>query len=381
MVQAAGIAEQLVTPLVKIGSDDAQQTQMGKPFPLVLSPVEASMNFIQLQEYFIKNHEKIRQAASEYGAVMFKGFTVRSGEEWASVMYQSGIKEMEYVGGAAVRKLIVGSEERFNDLQVLTTNESPPSEPIPFHHELAQTPNPPDHIAFFCQMNNAEGGSTPLIRSDHVHAWLQENHPAFLAKIAEGVKYRKVAPEENDPSSALGRSWKAMYNVQTREEAQAKAAEQGSTLEFLDGGNCRITTKVLPTVRDASNGNKSFFNQVVAAYTGWTDSRNNPKEAVVFADDTFLPDDVMTALVAFMDANKSAYRWQPGMFVIVDNSVAAHSRQPFSGGRRKAYACIGKGTKPVGNQTHLVLHSGDRIPSVGFGIWQIPRPETAECVY
>ena len=68
------IAQQLVTPLVKIGTDEAQTTQNGKPFPLVLSPTEEGINFIQLQEYFIANHEKIRQAASEYGAVMFSGF-------------------------------------------------------------------------------------------------------------------------------------------------------------------------------------------------------------------------------------------------------------------------------------------------------------------
>ena len=89
----------------------------------------------------------------------------------------------------------------------------------------------------------------------------------------------------------------------------------------------------------------------------------------------------MTGLVAFMEENKCCYAWEAGKFVIVDNTVACHSRQPFSGGRRKTFACIGKGTKPVGKQTHLVLRSGDRLPSVGFGIWQIPRPDTAECVY
>ena len=36
------------------------------------------------------------------------------------------------------------------------------------HHELAQTPDPPDHICFYCSINDAEGGSTPLIRSDFV---------------------------------------------------------------------------------------------------------------------------------------------------------------------------------------------------------------------
>ena len=203
----------------------------------------------------------IRQAASEYGVVMFSGFEIKTGEEWASVLYKSGIKQMEYVGGAAVRNLIVGNEERFNDMQILTTNESPPSEPIPFHHELAQTPNPPDHILFYCSINDAEGGSTPLLRSDMVYDYLNGKYPEFTAKIEElGVKYRKVAPEENDPSSSLGRSWKASFNVTTREEAETAAAAQGSTLEWRENGDVRVVSKTLPAVRVSSNGNKSFFN-------------------------------------------------------------------------------------------------------------------------
>lgn len=43
---------------------------------------------------------------------MFLGFDILSGEEWASILNQSGLKEVPYIGGAAVRKLIVGSENR-----------------------------------------------------------------------------------------------------------------------------------------------------------------------------------------------------------------------------------------------------------------------------
>lgn len=60
----------------------------------------------------MKHHEDVRTAASQYGAVMFSGFDIKSGEEWASVLGKSGIKEMPYIGGAAVRNLIVGNEER-----------------------------------------------------------------------------------------------------------------------------------------------------------------------------------------------------------------------------------------------------------------------------
>ena len=147
------------------------------------------------------------------------------------------------------------------DMQILTTNESPASEPIPFHHELAQTPNPPDHICFYCSVNDAEGGSTPLIRSDMVYDYLFGKYPDFVTKIEElGVKYRKVAPEENDPSSALGRSWKAMYNVETKEDAEREAAKQGSTLEWRENGDVRVISQKLPAIRVSSNGNKTFFN-------------------------------------------------------------------------------------------------------------------------
>jgi hypothetical protein len=234
---------------------------------------------------------------------------------------------MPYVGGAAVRKLIVGNENRMNNMQVLTTNESPASEPIPFHHELAQTPDFPHHICFYCSINDAEGGSTPLIRSDYVYDYLHGKYPDFTKKVEElGVMYKKVAPEVDDPSSALGRSWKSMYHVSTKEEAEGEAAKQGSKLEWLENGDCRIISQKLPAIRESSNGRKVFFNQVIAAYTGWIDSRNDPKKAVVFGDNSPMDDAVLTDLSDFMNKNKVAYKWIPGKFVIVDNTVAYHSR-------------------------------------------------------
>lgn len=66
----------------------------------------------------MKNHKLILKASSEYGAVLFSGFEIKSGEEWASVLYKTGIKETCSLGGSAVRKLIVGNEERMQNLQV-----------------------------------------------------------------------------------------------------------------------------------------------------------------------------------------------------------------------------------------------------------------------
>jgi len=58
----------------------------------------------------MKNHDNVIKAASIYGAVMFRGFEILTGEEWSSVINRTGLKQMNYVGGAAVRNLIVGHE-------------------------------------------------------------------------------------------------------------------------------------------------------------------------------------------------------------------------------------------------------------------------------
>ena len=82
-----------------------------------------------------------------------------------------------------------------------------------------------------------------------------------------------------------------------------------------------------------------------------------------------------------MKENECAYRWTPGKFVIVDNTVTYHSREPFKG-RRIVYAAIGNGVKPLPDtQTHLVLTSGDKMPMLGCGLWKMPKDVCAETVY
>jgi hypothetical protein len=138
-----------------------------------------------------------------------------------------------------------------------------------------------------------------------------------------------------------------MFHVKTKEDAEAEMTKLRYTWEWLDNGECKVITEALPAVRVSSNGKKTFFNQIIAAYTGWIDKRNDPKKAVVYGDGTPLPSEILDDLSAFMIENRCAYQWTNGQFAIVDNTVTYHSRQPFSGGRRKVFACIGKGTKPV----------------------------------
>lgn len=103
-------------------------------------------------------------------------------------------------------------------------------------------------------------------------------------------------------------------------------------------------SKVLPAIRLSTNGRKTFYNQVLAAYTGWIDSRNELGQAVLFEDGSKIPEEFIADLEKFMNENACVYEWNEGQFVIIDNSVTYHSRQPFTG-RRVVYASIADGKK------------------------------------
>ena len=114
----------------------------GRPFPLALSPVEKNLPTSHLIEYVNTNRSELLHGALTHGAVLLRGWTETTPEEFADVAGALNLQKFPYVGGAAPRTNVV------RDV-VFTTNESPPSEPIPFHHEMAQCPIPPI----------AEGGS------------------------------------------------------------------------------------------------------------------------------------------------------------------------------------------------------------------------------
>ena len=118
-----------------------------------------------------------------------------------------------------------------------------------------------------------------------------------------------------------------MFHVSTREAAMEAMKKQQFDWEWDDAtGNCKVISMCLSAVSVSTNGNKAFFNQVVAAYTGWVDKRNVFGKSVVFGDGSPISPDMIKALVAFMDAHKCAYQWTPGQFCIIDNKVAYHSR-------------------------------------------------------
>ena len=96
----------------------------------------------------------------------------------------------------------------------------------------------------------------------------------------------------------------------------------------------RATTPVLPAVIELADGHKVFFNQLIAAFQGWKDSRNDPAKSITFGDGTPLDRDSVLQVADMAEALTFDVPWQKGDVALVDNFVAMHGRRSFVGTRR-----------------------------------------------
>ena len=73
---------------------------------------------------------------------------------------------------------------------------------------------------------------------------------------------------------------------------------------------------------------------MVAAYTGWVDTRNDPTRSVRCGDDTPVDGEALLRTAEAMNEECVAFEWKKGDVLLIDNALVMHSRRPFSGPRR-----------------------------------------------
>ena len=200
---------------------------------------------------------------------------------------------------------------------------------------MAQTPIYPSRLFFFCEHAAETGGATPLCRSDILMERLRVECPEFVARCEKfGLKYSNVMPAADDPTSGMGRSWQQTLNAKDKASAENRMRELDYSWKWLPDDSLRVTTPQLPAIRDLGDGRVSFFNQLIAAYNGWKDSRNDPLKSMTHGDGTPLDADAVATASRLAEELTFDLNWQTGDVALVDNFVVMHGRRTFSGTRK-----------------------------------------------
>ncbi len=293
------------------------------PFPAIVTGSG------DLAAYLAASKARIDEALAESGAVLFGGFDVPTAEEFDTAVEAYGEPNFTYAESLsnAVRVNVTD--------RIFTANEAPPSTSIYLHHEMAQTPIYPSKLFFYCEIAPEKGGATPLCRSDILLEQLRKKEPQLVARFAEaGVRYTNTMPAEDDPGSGQGRSWRSTLSVDEKSGAEQRLSALGYDWQWQEDESLRVTTPVLDAVRAMPDGRRSFFNQLIAAFRGWSDTRNTASKSIAFGDGTLITPADMETAIRLSDELSYDLEWQAGEVALVDNFLVMHGRRPFEGKRR-----------------------------------------------
>ena len=306
-----------------------QQQHYEDVFPLVYASENSLSTLTQVHKWLGENKERLLEQLSRHGAILFRGLPVNSDSDFDSVIRSFGLKNFTYA------ESLSNAVRRNRTERVFTANEAPASVSIFLHHEMAQTPIYPSKLFFYCEQAAHSGGATPLCRSDILLQELTKQAPEFVAACLKlGVRYSNVMPNIDDLESGQGRSWRSTLSTDDKSAAEDKLRKLGYQWEWLEQDSLRVTTAVLPAVRETDNGRQVFFNQLIAAFRGWKDTRNATEKSIRFGDDSAISTQAMAKAIHIGDELSFDIPWQSGDVALVDNFLVMHGRRPFEGQRR-----------------------------------------------
>ena len=154
-------------------------------FPVVVNNQTGLTEMPDVLDWLAAQVTQFKEQLSTTGAVLFRGFPIRTAEDFDAFSAAFGYQDFTY-------KESLSNAVRINFTpRVFTANEAPPDVEIFLHHEMAQTPVSPEKIFFCCLSSAEQGGATPLCRSDLLYATFKERFPEWAAQFKSlGLKYK-----------------------------------------------------------------------------------------------------------------------------------------------------------------------------------------------
>jgi alpha-ketoglutarate-dependent taurine dioxygenase len=271
------------------------------------------------------------------GAVLLRGFAVRSTETFERFVQGYGERLMSYAGGNSPRVRVRGN--------VYTSTEYPRQQEISLHHELSYGARWPRHLFFFCARVADEGGETIIASGRRVTRRLP---PRLVDRFAErGVLY----VQHLHAGKGFGRSWQETFETESTEEVEARCRDQGMSFSWGPKRDLHLEHKGAGLIAHPETGERLWFNQAEQ----WHPSSLDPeiestlRECLPPAElplNSFHGDrgeldvDDLRAVREACRAEAVDVRWRTHDVLLLDNLLVLHGRRPFKGTRQVLVAMV-----------------------------------------
>ncbi|MER6285026.1 TauD/TfdA family dioxygenase [Streptomyces sviceus] len=288
-----------------------------------------------VHDYLREHRDKLRTVLGERGAILLSGFEVGGVDGFDAVVRAfSGSAPLTYAERSSPRSTIKG--------QVYTSTDYPADEEIFLHNENSYQAVWPNTLYFYCIEPALTQGATPLADIREVRRAID---PAVREEFVRRGGWRVVRNFHAD----FGVPWQEAFNTTDRDAVVGYCRAKGITAEWRSDGGLR-TTAIRPVVHThPGSGEEVWFNH--ATFWHVTSLAPEVQEGLreIFDDEDLptntyygdggrIPDETVAHLRAAYRSATTRFDWQRDDVLIVDNMLAAHGREPFTGPRRIAVA-------------------------------------------
>jgi alpha-ketoglutarate-dependent taurine dioxygenase len=294
-------------------------------FPeIVFAPDSAT----DLVSYLGSRRESIDLMLCDAGAVLFRGFAVRTPADFQAVVRSPSQTLLSYTYRSSPRTEEIAG--------VYTSTEYPSAEEIPLHNENSYSHAWPLRIWFFCLQPAAAGGATPITDSRDVASRLD---PALAKRFAElGVMYVR------NYRKGMDLPWQEVFQTGDKADVQRFCDEAGIAYEWY-GEELRTRQLCQGVATHPRTGEVVWFNQAHLFHPSALD--DEVREAMLslfgeeglpryacYGDGSPIADEDLAAIRDAYQAGMVDVAWEQGDVLVLDNMLAAHGRRPFTPPRR-----------------------------------------------
>jgi alpha-ketoglutarate-dependent taurine dioxygenase len=293
--------------------------------PLVIEP---ALEGVDLVQWASQQREALEQKLLKHGALLFRNFNIRSLEQFNEVIGALSPGALEYMFRASPRTRVGGN--------IYTSTDYPADQMIFPHNEHSYSPRFPLRLFFYCHLPSETGGETPIGSTREV---MKNIPPEIQARFREtGVLYVR------NYGDGFGLPWQTVFQTEERAEVEAYCASVGIEVEWKAGNRLRTKQKGPAVVRHPRSGEEVWFNHGTFFHISTLPAAIRASLQANFADDelptnTFYGDGspiepaVLETLRAAYLASLVRFQWQQGDVLFIDNILAVHGREPFTGKR------------------------------------------------
>jgi alpha-ketoglutarate-dependent taurine dioxygenase len=298
----------------------------GATLPIIIKP---TIRGVSLCEWSMLARDQIQALLLRHGAILFRGFDVRSGVEFNRFIESVSGTPLPYLERSSPRTLVEGN--------IYTSTEYPPEHSIFLHCENSYQKSWPLKIFFYCEVQPEQCGETPIADTRRI---LMRIDPDIRAAFAsKGVLYRR------NFGAGLGLPWQNVFQTHDREcvERYCKVAGIECSWRGPDSLTTRFVRKAIR--QHPITGEDLWFNHAVFFHISTLDSETQKIFRSDFSDDE-LPNNTYYGDGTPIEPNvynhlRNAYTqetvtfpWQIGDVLMVDNMLVAHGRMPYRGARK-----------------------------------------------